>query len=71
MVDLLLYFVFDILFSWTGGVVLYLVTLGRHHPPWHFQDGDAPEGPHDIFGANWFIGLVSWIVILGWIAYFW
>ncbi len=38
----LFWFVFSILFSWTGEVLLFCVTLGKRKPRWDLYTKESP-----------------------------
>jgi hypothetical protein len=53
--------IFGCLMIWTGEIVLYLVTIGRHKPRWDMYLGDSPVR-YVIFSEICFwLGFSFWI----------
>jgi hypothetical protein len=60
--------IFEIIFAWTGEVVLYVATLGRHKPRWDLYTKESPSR-FVIFSeiAMW-VGFLFWVGVLYWIV---
>jgi hypothetical protein len=57
-------FIFEILFIWTGEIILFLITFGKHKPRWDLYTKESP-GRFIIFSEiSLWIGMVFWIVII-------
>ena len=42
IISILFRLIFDALLMWTGEVILFLVTIGKHKPRWDFYTNDSP-----------------------------
>jgi hypothetical protein len=40
--ELILWLIFGFLFAWTGKIVLFVVTPGKHKPRWDLYTKDSP-----------------------------
>ena len=64
IVKFLFRFIFEILFIWTGEIVLLLVTFGKHKPRWDLYIEESP-GRFVIFSEiSLWIGMAFWIAII-------
>jgi len=64
----ILHFVFEILFFYTGEIVLYLLTLGRKKPRWDYYEDEKPSKFVIFTEASEYIGMFFWIFAIGWTA---
>jgi hypothetical protein len=58
-------FVFEILFSWTGEIVLYLATLGKHKPRWDLYAKESSSRFVIFSEISLWIGMAFWIAVIG------
>ena len=72
ILELLFWIFFDIifrslwsLFTWTGEVILFIVTLGRYKPRWDFYtNSEALEKTLMFFILSPLLGAAFWIVVV-------
>ena len=62
IIKIILYVVFTLLCAWTGEIVLFIVTLGKHKPQWDLYTKKT-TGRFVIFSES-----VLWIGVVFWIA---
>jgi len=57
-------FIFEILFTWTGEIVLYVITFTKHKPRWDlYTEGSLSR--FVIFSEiSLWIGMAFWIVVI-------
>ncbi len=57
----LLQIIFGFLFTWSGEIVLFVLTLGKHKPRWDLYTKESP-GRFVIFSEiSLWIGIAFWI----------
>lgn len=55
---------FEIVFSWTGEIVLFLVTFGKHRPRWNLYT-DESAGKFVLFSeVSLWIGIAFWVFVV-------
>lgn len=57
-------FVFEILFTWTGEIVLFLITFGKHKPRWDFYTKESPSRFVIFSEISLWIGMAFWITVI-------
>ena len=62
--ELMLFFLVDVLFLWTGEVIVFLCTFGRRKPVFRMWRNKTSASPAPAAKASHFIGLAFWIVVL-------
>ena len=65
----MLEFIFEILFEtffmWTGEVILFIFTLGRHKPRWDTYTNESSASKFVIFSEiSLWIGIAFWILLI-------
>ena len=56
--------IFECLIIWTGEIVLYVITFGRHKPRWDMYLNDSP-GKFVIFSeASFWVGVGFWVIVV-------
>ena len=61
---LLFWMVFEVLFLWTGEVVLYIVTLGRRRPRWNLHANKESASKSFVFAElSLWIGIAFWLIV--------
>ena len=56
--------VFEILFTWTGEIVLFLATLGKHKPQWDLYTKESPSRFVIFSEISLWIGMAFWIAVI-------
>jgi len=56
--------IFDFLFAWTGEIVLFVVTLGRHKPRWDLYTKESPARFVIFSEISLWIGMAFWVVVV-------
>jgi hypothetical protein len=68
-VSLVLEFLFEVVvkgvFCWTGEVILFAVSLGKHKPHWDVYTKDSPRRFVIFSEISTLIGMIFWFVVLG------
>jgi hypothetical protein len=59
---LILWLIFSFFFAWTGEIVLFVVTLGRHKPRWDLYTKDSPVRFALFSDISLWIGMAFWVV---------
>ena len=66
--SLLLEFVFHVIFGaifcWTGEVILFVVTFGKHKPRWDLYTEESPSRFVIFSEISMWIGMVFWFVVI-------
>lgn len=62
--EFLFWFVFDVLFIWTGEVILYLITFGKHRPRWDLYTEESPSRFVIFSELSFWVGVVFWIAVV-------
>ena len=57
-------FVFEILLTWTGEILLFLITLGRHKPRWDLYTKESPTRFVIFSEISLWIGMAFWIAVI-------
>ncbi len=57
--------VFDIIFCWTGEIILFILSFGKHKPRWDLYTEEKSMIRFVIFSkiSTW-IGLIFWFAVL-------
>ena len=55
--------IFGFLFAWTGEIVLFVVTLGRHKPRWDLYTKESPTRFVIFSELSLWIGMAFWVVV--------
>ena len=53
--------IFDLLFAWTGEIVLFVMTLGRHKPRWDLYTKESPARFLIFSEISLWIGMAFWV----------
>jgi hypothetical protein len=56
--------VFGAIFCWTGEIILFVVTLGKHKPRWDLYTKDSSSRFVIFSEISLWIGMMFWFVIL-------
>jgi hypothetical protein len=56
--------IFEFFFSWTGEIVLFLITFGKHKPRWNLYTNERPARFVVFSEISLWIGLVFWIAAI-------
>jgi hypothetical protein len=56
--------IFEFLFAWTGEIVLFIVTLGRHKPRWDLYTKESPMRFVLFSDISLWIGMAFWVVVV-------
>jgi hypothetical protein len=59
---LILWLIFSFFFAWTGEIVLFVVTLGRHKPRWDLYTKNSPVRFALFSDISLWIGMAFWVV---------
>lgn len=61
-------FIFEILFGWTGEIILYIITFTKHKPRCDLYTKESPSRFVIFSEISFWIGMVFWISVIA-IAY--
>jgi hypothetical protein len=64
VLEFLFYVVFGAIFCWTGEIILFVVTFGRHKPRWDLYTEDSPSRFVIFSEISTWIGIIFWFVVL-------
>jgi len=58
---------FEVLFVWSGEIILWLVTFGRHKPRWDsYANEESPVRFALLSEASFWVGVIFWgLLIVG------
>ena len=56
--------VFGAIFCWTGEIILFVLTFGKHKPRWDLFTDDSPSRFVIFSEISMWIGMVIWFVVL-------
>ena len=56
--------IFAVLFAWTGEIVLFLVTFGKHKPRWELYASQSPSRFVLFSEISLWIGMAFWVFII-------
>ena len=56
--------VFGAIFCWTGEIILFVLTFGKHKPRWYIFTDDSPSRFFIFSEISMWIGMVIWFVVL-------
>ena len=71
IVDVVLFMVrivVEVLFAWTGEVILFVFTLGRHKPRWDLYASDRPIRFVVFSEVSTWIGIAFWLLVAAVVA---
>ena len=60
--------ILEVVFFYTGEIILYVLTLGRKKPRWDFYSKESPFRWAALTEISWWIGFLFWVFMIGWIA---
>ena len=63
VIEFIVWVFVGVLFVTTGQIVLFLITLGRHHPRWDFYANEDPIRSVIFTETSFWIGAAVWIAI--------
>lgn len=61
---LILRVIFDVLFGWTGEIVLFVLTIGRHKPRWNLYGEESPSRFVIFSNISSWIGMAFWVATI-------
>lgn len=61
-------FVVEILFSWTGKLVLFVLSFGKHKPRWDLYTTESPSRFVIFSEVILWLGIAFWILVV-WTTY--
>ena len=64
ILKLLFRLVFEIIFFYTGEIVLYVITFGRNKPRWDYYVEEKPSKFAIFTSLSEWIGIVFWILLI-------
>ena len=68
VMGLLLEFLFEVVFGavfcWTGEIVLFVVTMGKHKPRWDLYTEESPCRFAIFSEISLWVGVIFWVVVL-------
>ncbi len=56
--------IFDFLFYWTGEVLLFVLTFGKHKPKWDFYLDQSPTRFVIFSEISTWIGMTFWMAVV-------
>ena len=68
IIEFLLELIVDIVFIWTGEIVLFVVTFGRRKPSWNLHSREDAGRFVFLKGLNVWIGFAFWLLV-GYLIY--
>ena len=57
-------FIVEILFSWTGEMVLFVLSFGKHKPRWDLYATESPTHFVIFSEVSLWIGIAFWILVV-------
>ena len=60
----LFHLIFDIIFFYTGEIVLYVITFGRKKPRWDYYVEEKPSKFVIFTSLSEWVGIVFWILLI-------
>jgi len=56
--------IFEVILTWTGEIVLFLITFGRHRPRWNLYANES-SGKFVIFSeVSLWVGIAFWVFVI-------
>ncbi len=56
--------VFGAIFCWTGEIILFVLTFGKHKPRWDLYTDESPSRFVIFSEISMWIGMIFWFVVL-------
>jgi len=60
----ILQIIFEIFFTWTGELVLFILTFGKHKPRWDLYTKESPSRFVIFSEVSLWIGIAFWIAAI-------
>jgi hypothetical protein len=60
----ILQIIFEVFFTWTGEIVLYVITFGKHKPIWDLYTKESPSRFVIFSEVSLWIGIAFWIAAI-------
>lgn len=57
-------FIFEIVFEWTGEILLFVLTLGKHKPRWNLYVEEKPAKFVIFTELSLWIGIAFWVAVI-------
>ena len=64
IVKFLFRFIVSIFFTWTGEIVYFLITFGKHKPRWDLYTKESPSRFVIFSEISLWIGMIFWIFVI-------
>jgi hypothetical protein len=64
IVEFLFHLVLEIFLTWTGEIVLFLITFGKHKPKWDLYTKESPSRFVIFSEISLWIGMAFWIAVI-------
>ena len=61
---LLFHLIFDIVFFYTGEIVLYVITFGNKKPRWNYYAEEKPSTFVVFTSLSEWVGFIFWILVI-------
>ena len=61
---LLFHLIFDIVFFYTGEIVLYVITFGNKKPRWNYYAEEKPSKFVIFTSLSEWVGFIFWILVI-------
>jgi hypothetical protein len=55
--------IFEVIFIWTGEILLFVFTFGRHRPRWNLYGNESPIKFVIFSEITAWLGLAFWIIL--------
>jgi hypothetical protein len=68
IIEIVLEFIIDVVFMWTGEIVLFVVTFGRRKPSWDLHSREDAGTFVFLTEASFWIGFAFWLLV-GYLIY--
>lgn len=67
-INFIFHLIIEIVFFYTGEIILYVVTFGWKKPRWDYYSSESLPKWVILTEISWWIGFFVWIFTIGWIA---
>jgi hypothetical protein len=64
VLEFLFELIFGVIFCWTGEIILFILTLGRHKPRWDLYTEESPTRFVILSEISTWIGMIFWFIVL-------
>lgn len=64
ILEALFHLIVEVFFIWTGEIVLFIITFGKHRPRWDLYENDSASRYVIFSELSFWVGVGFWLLVI-------